>query len=373
MLAVPLARRVAVQRGPTRVDGDLSSPRPVRGVLLYHPNEAGGGSFAAEFLRALGRGLPAGFLISIREDALAKLYRFKGRIPNLFNNYLQIDHLASVAARAAIEKPVAHVNSIQASPEKRWTLEPQLVDAVLDQVRTGKVVLGSAGIGGVGDSGAGGDEQRIETPYLQLVMTRLWKEESAIGSHMLRRETLSRLGGADRIVRTHLDEVMKTLSASERQAASRALSRYLVTPSGRESPTRSRTLPTTQAFHQTDLRAVAEKLCHGDVRILRPVAASPDAPAAPQAGSIFHDVLAPAILDWRQRAETERLTQVAARARTAPPQMVAARPAGHGRNRNPDGGAGHELHRQSGLAVVGAARMVSRCRVRSASSCLPAQ
>ena len=278
--------------------------------FLYHPQDEGDGTFAAELPRALGRrDLRANFLISIREDALAKLDRFKGRIPNLFDNYLRIDHLDSVAARAAIEKPVAHVNSIQASPEKRWTLEPRLVDAVLDQVRTGKVVLGSAGIGGVGDSGAGGDEQRIETPYLQLVMTRLWKEESAIGSHMLRRETLSRLGGADRIVRTHLDEVMKTLSASERQAASRAF-RYLVTPSGTKIAHTIPDLADYAGISQTDLRAVAEKLCSGDVRILRPVAASPDAPAAPRY-EIFHDVLAPAILDWRQRAETERLTQVA--------------------------------------------------------------
>jgi hypothetical protein len=278
--------------------------------FLYHPQDEGDGTFAAELPRALNRrDLRANFLISIREDALAKLDRFKGRIPNLFDNYLRIDHLDSVAARAAIEKPVAHFNTINGSPGKRWTLEPQLVEAVLDQVRTGKVVLGSAGIGGVGDVGAGGDEARIETPYLQLVMTRLWREENAAGSQTLRQETLSRLGGADRIVRTHLDEVMKALSASERQAASRAF-RYLVTPSGTKVAHTIADLADYAGISPPQLHGVTEKLCSGDVRILRPVAPSPDKPAAPRY-EIFHDVLAPAILDWRQRVEAERLTQVA--------------------------------------------------------------
>jgi hypothetical protein len=45
------------------------------------------------------------FLISIREDVLAKLDAFKGRIPNLFDNYLRIEHLDR-DARQAIEMPL---------------------------------------------------------------------------------------------------------------------------------------------------------------------------------------------------------------------------------------------------------------------------
>ncbi len=71
--------------------------------FLYHENEDGDGTFAVEFPRAVNRpDLRASFLISIREDALAKLDRFKGRIPNLFDNYLRIEHLDRAAARAAI-------------------------------------------------------------------------------------------------------------------------------------------------------------------------------------------------------------------------------------------------------------------------------
>ena len=32
-------------------------------------------------------------LLALRDDALAKLDRFKGQIPNLFANYLRLDHL----------------------------------------------------------------------------------------------------------------------------------------------------------------------------------------------------------------------------------------------------------------------------------------
>ena len=39
-------------------------------------------------------------------------------------------------------------------------------------------------------------DERVETPYLQLVMTRLWEEEQRAGSRVMRVETLDRLGGA---------------------------------------------------------------------------------------------------------------------------------------------------------------------------------
>jgi len=52
------------------------------------------GSFAIEFARAVNHPrLNVSFLIAMREDALSRLDRFKGRIPNLFDNYLRIGHL----------------------------------------------------------------------------------------------------------------------------------------------------------------------------------------------------------------------------------------------------------------------------------------
>ena len=54
-------------------------------------------------------------------------------------------------------------------------IEPALVDAVLDEVETGKVQLGD-GVAAPASSADGG-EGRIEAPYLQLVLSRLWAEE----------------------------------------------------------------------------------------------------------------------------------------------------------------------------------------------------
>ena len=50
------------------------------------------------------------FLLSIREDSLAKLDRFKGQIPRLFANYVRIEHLNRAAARRAIEGPIEEWN-----------------------------------------------------------------------------------------------------------------------------------------------------------------------------------------------------------------------------------------------------------------------
>ena len=75
-------------------------------------------------------------------------------------------------------------------------------------------------------------ETQIETPYLQLVMTRLWDEEMRAGSSTFcgwRR--CDRLGGAERIVRTHLDKTMSALPPNEQDIAARVF-HYLVTPSG---------------------------------------------------------------------------------------------------------------------------------------------
>ena len=50
--------------------------------FLYHPDEDGAGTFAVEFPRLVNEpNLRVNFLLSIREDAWAKLDRFEGRIP----------------------------------------------------------------------------------------------------------------------------------------------------------------------------------------------------------------------------------------------------------------------------------------------------
>src|ERR1022692_4350848 len=145
--------------------------------FLYHPPAADGG-FDAELATAVNRqDVPAGFLLSIREDALSLLDRFDKRIPNLLGNYLRLEHLDREAAERAIREPL-----------KRYkggivTIEDQLVNDLISQVKTGQVRFGQTGQGQTNDAEGGSEsgDFRIETPFLQMVLERLWKEDAPAG------------------------------------------------------------------------------------------------------------------------------------------------------------------------------------------------
>ena len=163
--------------------------------FLYHENELGPGTLAEELPEALRRaGLRVNFLIGIREDSLASLDAFKARIPNLFGNSLRLDRLERSAARAAILRPLERYNELVPAGDG-VEAQPELVEAVLDEVAAGRVDLGLSGRGAVGEE----DSDRIEAPYLQLVLERLWEVETSRGSSRLRLETLRELGGAAHI------------------------------------------------------------------------------------------------------------------------------------------------------------------------------
>jgi hypothetical protein len=272
--------------------------------LLYHSREDGEGTFAVEFPRMVNRqGLRVNFLLALREDAVARLDRFKGRIPNLFENYLRLQHLGFKAAEEAIRGPLGAHNAER--PAEPVGIEDELVQEVLRQTRTGQV---RAGGGAAGPIGAEDVEARIETPYLQMVMTRVWDEEQAAGSHTLRLATLVEdpprgLGGADQIVRTHLDREMAGLDAAERDVAAEAF-RFLVTRTGTKIALAVEDLAGYTSLPAERLAPVLDKLAAGGRRILRPVPL-PDRPEMTRY-EIFHDVLGPAIADWRRRHEAGR-------------------------------------------------------------------
>ncbi len=264
--------------------------------FLYHAAEDGPGTFAFEFPRLVNReDLRVNFLVAIREDALARLDRFKGRIPNLFENYLRLQHLGLEAAEAAIRKPVERFNSRY--PADAVEIDDALVPEVLAQTRTDLMRGGR----GIAEAPQGAAAARIETPYLQMVMTRLWDEEQAAGSRRLRRETFTEtLGGAERIVRTHLDREMAKLAPAEQDVAAQAF-RFLVTRSGTKIALAVEDLAGYTELAPATLAPVLDRLAAGECRILRPVPV-PDRPDATRY-EIFHDVLGPAIADWRRRQE----------------------------------------------------------------------
>jgi WD40 repeat protein len=270
--------------------------------FLYRSDEQRARPFAAELARAVKRAdLPVNFLLAVREDALSWLDQFKGKIPGLFDNYLRIRHLSLDAARVAIRQPLVEY-SRRAGDGRPFTVEPALVDAVLEELRPGQVMFETTTQGGIGmRSGPEGEEVRVETAFLQLVMTRLWDVEMEAGSRTLRVESLERLGGAQRIVRNHLDEAMGGLSAQDQEVAARIF-RYLVTPSGTKIAHTERDLAIYVGLPRERVAVVLERLAQGGVRVLRAVEPPLERPDQIRY-EIFHDVLVPAILDWRTRQE----------------------------------------------------------------------
>ena len=278
-----------IERCTARLNGELYVVLDqLEEYFLYQEGDEGPGTLAVELPEAVRRpGLRVSFLLSLREDAVARLDRFKGRIPNLFGNYLRLDHLDRDAARQAILRPLERYAEL-AGPDEPVTIEPPLVDAVLDEVTAGRVGLGWSGRGAVeGVNGNG----RVETPYLQLVMQRLWEAEQASGSRQLRLATFRELGGAEQIVRDHLERSLDELGPTDKDLAA-GIFDHLVTPSGTKVAHTASDLARYSGTDEATLVPVLGVLA--DERILRPVVDEKGTPRY----EIYHDVLGEAVLAW---------------------------------------------------------------------------
>ncbi len=294
--------------------------------FLYHPADDDLPTAIGDVLTA--RGLNVHLLLSLREDALAGLDRFEGHVPHLFENYLRLSYLSRNSARTAIEGPLDRYNSLT-NPDARMSIEPELVEAALDEVRAGNVVMVPESA--TAEAPSPGDRNDIEAPYLQLVLTRLWDEERAQGSSTLRRDTLGRLGGAQTIVQSHLDTVMAELAPEQRDVAA-GVFHHLVTTSGSKIALTAEDLADWAEFPVDRVRNLLERLSSGPRRILRPVPPAAGVTSPPRY-EVFHDVMGAAVLDWRrryvsaqQRSEAElKLQQARAAARTARRRLRRAR------------------------------------------------
>jgi WD40 repeat protein len=265
--------------------------------FLYH---AADGPFVQELAQMTARrDAAASVLVSIREDALARLDGLAADLPSLLDNLVRIEHLDRAAARTAIEKPLELWNRREAEPGREVGIEPALVEAVLDGVQAGSLDAGE--YEGTGREPDGRTDTGIQAPYLQLVLTRLWEEEQSAGARVLRLQTLERLHGAERIVATHVDTVIATLSTDEQAVAARVL-RQLVTPSGTKIALRAADLAEYAELDEPTVRGVLERLTR-EARILQATGDS--------RYEIYHDALARPILEWRRRwqAGQERARQ----------------------------------------------------------------
>ena len=285
--------------------------------FLYHPGEDGDGTFAVEFPRLVNEpNLHVNFMLSIREDAWAKLDRFEGRIPALFANYVRVEHLDRQAARDAIEGPVEEWNRRLAPGEASYDLEAALVDAVIDAAAAGGIGHEETGGGGPG----GTDVDAIEAPFLQLVMDRLWRATVEAGTHTVDVARLEALGGAQQIVENHLREALRELTPAD-QAVAADLFRFLVTRSKTKIAHSASDLAEWTRRPEPEVLAVLETLCRGESgRILRHV----ETLGAGEDGfELFHDVLGEPIVEWRKQYEQQREVEAeAARQRVVRRRLV---------------------------------------------------
>ncbi len=278
--------------------------------MRLHPDPRG--MALDEVVCALARDprLPVRTLIAVREDRLADLDRFAGRIPKLLGNVLRLGPLSPGAALEAIEGPVER--SAAWAREGRGGAEISLEDGLATAVRDELVALSGrrrAGAGAAADGKA--PEPRVEASFLQLVMRRLWEEDVADGGGtVITLATLKRLGGAETIVATHLDGALGRLSEDEQALAEKML-RFLVTPSGASACLTAHDLADFTESSEREVEALAETLARAPARILRSVAAP--AGASKASGYEVSPVLAEPALDWRVRHRTRRVERRARR------------------------------------------------------------
>ena len=242
--------------------------------ILYHGLEGPLSTTLPELLRRPG--LRVNVLLALRDDALAELDEFVGRIPELFSNLLRLDRLDREAGRDAILGPLARYSELAG---ESFTAEDALVDAVLDEAST---------------------EAGVEAPYLQLVMERLWEREREASSRELRLATFREIGGARAVVREHVQGALERLPLAEQEAAARVV-RQLVTPSGRKVSHEPSDLAEYADVEDVQLRRLLDTL--GRERIVRGVNGMQGSPTRYE---IFHDVLGPPILAWQAEHQLRR-------------------------------------------------------------------
>ncbi|MCE7980020.1 MAG: hypothetical protein DYG89_02410 [Caldilinea sp. CFX5] len=300
--------------------------------FLYHPEADLENQFDAEFARAVNRGdIDANFLLAIREDSLALLDRFQRRIPNLYGNYLRLEHLDRPAAIRAIRKPLERYNERRTVPGEQVDIEDGLVTTLIEQVKTEPQSIGELQNEQTQTTAA--DQiiapVAIETPLLQMILTYLWDAEMAQpkptpeSTYKLRLSTLQQLGDAKQIVQTYLDDEMNKLSIPEQKIAAH-LFRYLVTPSGTKIALPIVDLISLGESPPAAAIQVLKKL--EKARVLRPLAPPLNQPDL-RRYEIFHDVLARAITKWRtqlvQAQETAAAEEQAAKETRAKEQELA--------------------------------------------------
>lgn len=241
-------------------------------------------------------------MIVLREDSLAALDRFRHRIPTLLNNLYRLEHLTADDARHAIERPLAVLRARSTTDEGLpVAMEPGLAGAILDD-------LAALDRGAALTPASGRDAFRVELPFLQVVMERLWLMECRARSPLLRRATFDAAGGAAGIVRQRIQESLDRLDP-DAQAIVASVLRHLVTPSGAKIALTMEDLAGYAGVPAEQVEEVVRQLLGSESRILRRVTHPTGDPALTKY-EIYHDALGAPLLTWRVQMDRRRAERV---------------------------------------------------------------
>ncbi len=286
--------------------------------FFLHPEFLNGaGSFGEEFPKAVNsKDLPANFMLSLRDDAIAKLDFFKGKIQEPMKNTLRLLHLDRASTTEAIRKPLMKYNEKMGTS---FTIEDELVEKLLEDVQVDKIKFDTQGQANVNpveaerrNSPRKSESYQVETPYLQLVMMRLWKDENTQREQRLALDTLiseEKLGGVQRIVETHLDDVMEHFEDADKELASEFI-HFTVTRSGTKVPLDANDLAELAELpdRKPDIERILRQLSSGETRIFKIMLnrRNRNNPFY----EVAHDALGPAILSWRKRQNDIKLQRL---------------------------------------------------------------
>jgi formylglycine-generating enzyme required for sulfatase activity len=260
--------------------------------------------------RALGdlaarRDLRVHLLFGVRDDALYQLDRLRAVVPGILETTIELRGLGDGGVRDAIVGPIERYNEQYRDKDSAIVVEDALVATLIRELKRADAASGKG-------RAMPGEGRRIELPYLQLALIKLWAAEGGAAASALREATLiDRLGGVGRIVRDHVNGVLGKLPADQQALCARLFDRLVTAIGGKIAyPTAALAAPAVVGPNVSEqtVNAVLNKLTGREERILKPVMTD-----GGDGFELFHDVLGLPVLEWKRSLEEAALARQARR------------------------------------------------------------
>jgi len=271
--------------------------------------------------RALGtlaarRDLPLHLLFGVRDDALHQLDQLRAFVPGILDTTIELRSLNDAGIQEAIRGPIERYNENYRKNESPIAIEDRLVTTLIRQLKEADTTMSKGRV-------TRADEGRVELPYLQLALTKLWTAEHGALATAMRESTLvGQLGGVGRIVRDHVHSVMGHLDAQEQVLCAKMFDRLVTAIGGKIAyPTAALAAPEVvgPGVSQQEVEAVLNKLTPKEARIIKPVVAG-----GLPGYEIFHDVLGLPVLEWKRDFEARQKEAALAREARRPMRRLRA-------------------------------------------------